>query len=929
MLWIPLKKSDSANLSRSLEVFILKNYDKATHERLRPFFTNLDDSRRNFIETSETSNSEGCIQFLETYLAGLSLLESRIPIASTDLRFNWTDSYTKTKQPVLTYELEKISVMYTIAGYWSKVGAETDLKSPNGHKVALNGFQSAMNWLALAKKIMSESVFEQKGDMTVGNLQMWSDIMAAQGYYTLYDKLDKQTAKKESLSKLAFSVHKNFENSLSYSTSLKSFPKEQENLIRFYSASFEAAGHFYQALNEKEKSSQIGKNFGFVVTRLKVAEKCILKAMQLKGIRGTPLEIGKGLLTQITSEKSVAENENFTIYMDRIPEENEISPCETLNMVVPKEVVLKEFPERDLIAMIVPSEILGIHKEFEGYIMKQFEITKDQVEAAFQEVFKSFDGKTFEGVPEKVWQEISGVQGKNCETELQNVERIKRTAKEILEFANESILKEENDDEANRKQFGANWSRPPSSAANSELKKEINMLLSKLQQASGTDEQTISEYNLNKTSLDILSLSRDDLNKLIPAPDPNVLQDKERLSCQLKDTQAWIVNTLNSYKDAIAKSNFTEDLKKIIDQKLNKEEVFEDLNLEFADYRNQVTDQILALKQNQEAYLQLLAGVSVEYRAAEVIDNLCKSIDKKRSILSRLEQALAFYSNFMERTLVVKAATEEFLKKQDIVKQDFIARMHHRTADPKAAPVKPAQPGPQPIPYSVPTAKPTNIVYQPSGPQGVPPQNVPYNSVPTNVAYNPNPSYPYAAQNLTNVAPMNPPQNVAVNPAPNNTAPGYNPPANNSAPGYNPPQPANYNPHSSAPYPNYSTQGYAPPPQGYPSPQGYPPQGYSPQGHSPQSYPPQGYPPQGHPQGYPPQGAPPQNYPPQGYPPQGYPPQGYPAQNYPPQGYPPQSYPPQGYPPQGYPPQGYPPQGYPPQSYPPQGGSNPFQSYRK
>lgn len=948
MLWIPLKKSDPVNLSRSLEVFILKNYDKATHERLRPFFTNLDDSRRNFIDISETSNSEGCVQSLETYLAGLSLLESRIPLASTDIKFNWTDSYTKTKQPVLTYELEKLSVMYTIAAYWSKIGAETDLKSPNGHKIALNAFQSALNWLSLARKIMSESVFEQKGDMTVSNLQMWADIMTAQGYLTLFDKLDKQTAKKESLSKLAFSVYKSFENSLVYSASLKTFPKEQENLIRFNSLVFEAAGQYYQALNEKEKASQTGKNFGLVVTRLKVAERTITKAMQIKGIRGASLDLGKSLLTQIVGEKNTSENENFTIFMDRVPEESELSAVETLNMVVPKEVVLKEFPDKDLILFIVPSEILGIHREFETFVMKKFEISKDQAEVALQEVFRSFDGKTFEGVPDKIWIEISSVQVKNCEKELQNVEQVKKTAKENLESVNDALLKEENEDEANKKQFGNNWNRQPSSVLNSELKKEVNLLLAKLQQASATDAETYSEYNSNKASLDILLLSREDLNNLIPAPEAEILQEKERLSNQLKESQSSLVNTLNSYKDAITKSNFSEELKNIIDQKLNKEEVFEDINLEFADFRNQITDQILVLKQNQEQYLQLLASVSVEYRAAEVIDNLYRSVDKKRSILNRLEQAMAFYSALLERSLAVKNTSNEFLKKRESEKQDLLARMHHRTADPKPAPNNV-----QPIPYAGPNVKPANVVYQPSGPQSVPPQNVTYNPnptnpayVPQNISYNPNQGNPaYVAQNVPphNPNPANPAyvaQNPQVpapkNPTPN--APNSNNPNINTIPGHIPPQAVNYNPQPSGVYNPPPAQNLGNVVQGHPAPQNYSPQGYPPQGHSPQSYPPQGYPPHGSPQGYAPQGYAPQGYPPQGYAPQGYPPQGYapqgyPPHGYPPQGYPPQSYPPQGYPPQGYPPQSYPPQAYPPQGYPPQGypqpGNNPFQSYRK
>jgi hypothetical protein len=904
MLWIPIKKSEPVNLSRSLEVFILKNYDKPTHERLRPFFSSLDDSRRSFVESSDSSNLELVIQSLETYLSGLTLLESRIPISSTDLKFTWSDSYLRSKQPVLTFTLEKLCVMYNIAACWSKIASDTDLRSLNGHKTALSAFQSALNWLQLCKKLVNDSPVDQKGEICADNFELWAFVMTAQGYCTLFDKLDKQTAKKESIAKLAFSVYSNFEKALSFLANVKSFPKEQENILKFNSAFYEATGHYYQALFEKEKASNTGSGFGQVVARLKVTEKCLNKALTLRGIRGNLLENGKNMLTMVASEKNNAENENFTIYMERIPEESEVNVLEALNMIIPKEVVLREFPGKELILIIVPAEIIGIHKEFESFIMRQFEVSKEKVDLALEDVKKSFFGKTFEGIPEVTWLQISEFQSRDCEAEIEQIRKIKTQATEKLNQSLEELKKEELEDEELRKRFGPAWTRPTSASATQELKKEVELLLSKLAQASETDEKTVAEFQTHKASLDILALSRSDLDKLVPQVESSVLSEKESLSLQLQESESSLVNILNQYREAIFNTNSSEDLKRIVDQKLVKEEVFEEISLEFSDFRDKIAQEIEILKQKQEKFLQLLASVSVEYRAAEFLDNVARSLECKKNLALRLEQGIKFYLSFDGRVGLACAAIREFVMKRDEEKKNFVARMHH------SAPVGNVPVSSQNINYSPAARPPSNILYQPGGTsapnQGYPPQGF------SNAGYPPqgHSSQTYSQQGYP------PPQGYSTQGypqgAPSHNAPSHSAPPQ-SAPSQNAPQ--------GAPAKGYSPQGA--PPQGY-SPQGAPSQGYSPQGAPPQGYPPQGYSTQGYPpQGYPPQGYPPQGYPPQGYPPQGYPPQGYPPQAYPTHGYPSAPYQTQPYPGQPYP-QGYP-GNYPPQGYPP----NPFQQVRK
>ena len=421
MLAIPLKKTEKVRLSKSFEVFVAKTYDAATVEKVRPVFVALEEARRVLAEGTENSSPEILIEACETYLSGLIALEGQIAISNTDLKFQWYDGYTKTKYLVLTYASEKVHVLYTLAALHSKIAAEVDLRTANAHKIALNSSQIGAGWLLKCRNELNNRTEENKSDISFDNISLWIDVLIAQGYYTMYDKLDKSTANKLNISKVAYSISTNFSQALVYIPSVKSFPKDLENLAGFYSGVFLAAAHYYYALNDKEKCMKTGIGFGKIVSRLKVADGIITKAMWAKGIRGTALNLGRNLMTLITNEKNVAEGDNFTIYMDRVPEESTLEALESLNMVTPKTPEIKEFPNAELLLSMVP-------KEAEKF--KESKSTCVDTQTNYEESKKIEENSSLSKINENIWNGIGGNLVSFVENNSEEQKKIKTTSEE-------------------------------------------------------------------------------------------------------------------------------------------------------------------------------------------------------------------------------------------------------------------------------------------------------------------------------------------------------------------------------------------------------------------------------------------------------------------------------------------------------------------
>lgn len=68
------------------------------------------------------------------------------------------------------------------------------------------------------------------------------------------------------------------------------------------------------------------------------------------------------------------------------------------------------------------------------------------------------------------------------------------------------INQEEMEDSQLRQMYGQRFNRPPSGSLNQQYRAHLNEYKQKLQQASMTDQQQISKYEVNKQNFSLLSM---------------------------------------------------------------------------------------------------------------------------------------------------------------------------------------------------------------------------------------------------------------------------------------------------------------------------------------------------------------------------------------------------------------------------------------
>ena len=408
MLTVGTKKTDSSKIFKNCEKYIRKNYDKATVEKIKPYLTEGDTFRDHIVSTLNVAyeSINQSISATATYYRFIKSIENRIPITSTELKFTWYDSVTKKKFPVLTYKLEKICLLYNLASFYSRIGGEIKLSAPEAHKTSLNSFQYAMGCLNEIRNQGFESRIENNIDLTPENLSMLIFIQTAQCYYIMFDRLDKNTANKNNLAKLCYTIHKNYDQAYLACISFKlsrAYPEESKFLLKYQSFLYLALSNYWISFPEREEGSKLGIGFGKGVLRLKLAHENIVKAMQIKGIHGRILEIGKEYLAKITKEKELAEGENLSIYMDGIPDVKALSNIEELVMVQPKfpppvDIDSAVLGQENLLCL-VPKEVMTFAAEYKDLLLQMTSAESSKVSVLISEISAALGSM---GLPQKI-----------------------------------------------------------------------------------------------------------------------------------------------------------------------------------------------------------------------------------------------------------------------------------------------------------------------------------------------------------------------------------------------------------------------------------------------------------------------------------------------------------------------------------------------
>ena len=708
MLIVPIKRTESTKIFKNVEKYIKKNYDKASLERVRPYLTEGDGIRDSLIATV-TVSYDGLGQAIQNsakYLRYIKSLERFIPIQSTDLKFTWHDTLTKRKLPVMTYKLEKICVLYNLAALYSRQGAEINLAGTDAHKIALNAFQVSMGCLNEIRKMGVEAKLENNIDLTSENLSMLINILTAQCYFIMYDRLDKATASKQNLAKLAFTIHKNYEQAHGVVTSArltKDYAEEFKNSLRFQSQAYAAVAHYWISFAEREEGMKLGSGFGKGVARLRVAYDFIQRAMQVKGLRGNILEFGRTNLTNIRKEKETAESENLSIYMDGIPDI--VGTIDELSMVQPKfppQVDIESVVSgQEVLLCLVPKEVLALCAEYkealhqmvsqESRKISDNKREKDQILESMGLPQKITALSSESGLPDSIWKKIQQCQVSGGFSQLENsmtsLSQLSEGCSKTLGDFQATLQREEDEDGVLRQSYGYQWGRATSAAINAGFKADIDKYSQKLRMAMQLDRNSFTTWQTNQEILTLLKKGKPELDALIPANDvesnPNEAAEALKAALDvLGGKEASVIEVLKTLELEADQDNIIEELLKLVEQRLPKESTFAAQIAKFSGRREEVNLKISEFRRELENVSRLNAefervrgNIRSNPQRVQILTQLEQSVKIYTDLASIFSQGHQFYGNLSTHLSVLQQRIADYVYSRNIEKNELMAHI--------------------------------------------------------------------------------------------------------------------------------------------------------------------------------------------------------------------------------------------------------------
>lgn len=733
MLSVPIRRTETTKIFKGLEKYIKKNYDKASLEKVRPYLTEGDGIREQVQNTVNVSydSIQQAIQNTGKYIRYLKSLERFIPIQSTELKFTWIDTLSKRKIPVLTYKLEKICALYNLSALYARLGAEINLTAQDAHKIALNSFQVSMGCLNEIRKMGVETRIEGNTDLSSENISMLINILTAQCYYVMYDRLDKATGNKVNLAKLAYTIHKNYDQAYGIATSAKlarDIPEEFKSNLKFQSFVYVALGNYWMSFPDREEGMKLGTGFGKGVSRLKGSFEYIQKAMQTKGLRGSMLDFGRNTMQLIKKEKELAEGENISIYMDGIPEFNTLT-IDELTMVQPKfppQVDIESaVTGQEALICLVPKEVIALCAEYKELLhqivleesrkLSDNKREKDQILESMSLPQKINALSNESGLPEAIWKKIQQTQVSGgffqLENSLSSLRQLSENCQKTLNEFLGSLQREEEEDKSLRQAYGYQWGRATSAALNASFKAEIDKYSQKLNMAIQLDANSSRSWESSQGVLQLLKKGKSELDALIPANEhannPNEAAEglKHALD-QLSLSENSMKETLMSLEIEIEQDNIIEELLKLVEAKLPKDSTFSAQAAKFGPKREELNVKIAEFRRQ----LEVVTGLNTEF---ERIKGNIRSDPQRVQILAQLEQAVKiftdlssifaqghqFYANLSTHLSVLQQRIADFIYSRNIEKNELIAQISGRGGPSSSAPNPYGQFYPQGHPY--------------------------------------------------------------------------------------------------------------------------------------------------------------------------------------------------------------------------------------
>ncbi|KAI7900451.1 BRO1-like domain-containing protein [Cokeromyces recurvatus] len=490
------------------------------------------------------------LEDLSIYYNQLTFLGSRFP-AHINLNIGWFSIFQPQDKPEIMTNLnyEKACVLFRIAGVYSELGCLQSWISTEGTRKSCHLFQNAAGCLSFVKSDLL-SDFQAKSHQDFDMIDAFIALMMAQAHECVWKKAIMEHMKHGTVARLAMKV------SDLYNTFLFNISSNIPTTWKVYadtkSKYFKAVAH-YQKANEAISSGRYGEE----IARLHIAESFLANIKSQDS-----LLLHKSFLDQITTlDQAIqqdllrAEKDNDIVYMETVPESNQLAPILRSDMVKPiipsfisdssYWLTLPDRPNDDcfirrpLFENLVPFAVhqaASIYSDKKDYIVK-VEIGKKihELDAIYQKFLEDhnlpYALDSIDTLPETLRNYAEEVQHEGGMQSLQDMlQNVQKMSLKAIDLINEGFNALEKENEYNvtlSKQYGKLWSRPSSQTLSQNLLTLGSKYYDTVQAAQKADHIVQAKINNWGKAISMLSKPESEIIQHLPNIKPNEEYDDD------------------------------------------------------------------------------------------------------------------------------------------------------------------------------------------------------------------------------------------------------------------------------------------------------------------------------------------------------------------------------------------------------------------
>eukprot|EP00884_Botryococcus_braunii_P008240 jgi/Botrbrau1/17417/Bobra.0054s0013.1 len=718
LLAVHCKKTDAVDLKGPLSSYIKSSFSDQQANEAADDLSTLQTLR------NEVAGLTGTLPHLKEQLAkyyrALSLVETRFPISKdhgdVNVSFTWYDAFRASKRTEqFSVHFEKASILFNIGAVVTQQALAADRSTDAGLKDASRKFQEAAGIFALLKDVVSLKVESPRPvDISPECAAMLEKLCLAQAQEVVFQKAKADNKAPGTLARLAQQAgvfYDEIQKELVRAPLNQHFDKSWTAHVCVKSALY-----LVEAQLQSGAALHAADEIASEIARLKEAQLALLP------IKKEAKQCSKELQDALANSEATlnmtlakAERENATVYLQRIPKASDLPP------ILPSPLV-KPIPPTDLDASgeglfhsVIPdnsAKALSKYTEMvDGLVREQ----TDKLEAASDEArlklrewdlpdcLQALDAGSVAALPDGVRLELEHLEdhgGLNHLLDLATqIKELRKVAETELGTVEELLERESAEDNAERDKFGSEWTRPSSSALNSNLREKVAVYRQNLKEAAGSDARLFQRLEQNQAAFGALGIDAAisqmprlqapmvNVGSVEPATVVGTLRQALAAVEKLSSERAGLEEALKVERN---KDNLLPKLMANASQSpdaLFKEEIkkYDSLKASIQENLSKQAQLMEVIGSNQAAYKQVFGFP--EWRAAceAAAEGMKAKLREYGELRDNMSEGLRFYMSLQEAIAKLKQLATDFGLTRTLQREDMLENIRKKSSAAQSA----------------------------------------------------------------------------------------------------------------------------------------------------------------------------------------------------------------------------------------------------